>query len=196
MSYLWRELKEKLKDVTQPTARGVSSSPQSIKKSLEKSLWNISFMNAYLCMLLTIKTIRNYFKRSVVWLNLNSVQLTMSHSVKVHLQHALENWVEEGFLHIFFVLNLRDKVHDFKEMLSMLRDFMFQNSRFLFGRTPRSFNSLQSHLGDINLSNCQFKVKLLKYYQNITGHVYDMEIPQTFKTVCVSKMSLVPVPHL
>ena len=48
----------------------------------------------------------------------------------------------------------------------------------------KTFNSLPPYRRDINHSICQFKTELLKYYQIITEHVYNVEIPRTFKTVC------------
>ena len=76
------------------------------KNSLEKSLWNIFFMNAYLCMLLTIKTIRNYFKRCCLmeFKFKFSASLTMWRSLKVHpyiYNTHLKTELQEGFLHIF-----------------------------------------------------------------------------------------------
>ena len=59
----------------------------------------------------------------------------------------------------------------------------FQNS--FYNRTPRIFNSLPSYLRDTNISISQFKTKLLEQYRYVTEHVYDVDIPQTFKTICV-----------
>ncbi len=59
----------------------------------------------------------------------------------------------------------------------------FQNS--FYNRTPRIFNSLPSYLRDTNISISQFKTKLLEHYRYVTEHVYDVDIPQTFKTICV-----------
>ncbi len=59
----------------------------------------------------------------------------------------------------------------------------FQNS--FYCRAPRIFNCLPSHLRKANLSISQFKSYLLAYYQSVTEQVYDIEVPQTFKTVCV-----------
>ena len=38
---------------------------------------------------------------------------------------------------------------------------------------------------EANLSISQFKSYLLAYYQSVTEQVYDVEVPETFKTVCV-----------
>ena len=59
----------------------------------------------------------------------------------------------------------------------------FQNSYYC--RSPTTFNCLPSHLRQSNLSISQFKCGLFKYYQKLVEEVYDIDVPQTFKTVCV-----------
>ena len=58
----------------------------------------------------------------------------------------------------------------------------FQNSYYC--RSPTTFNCLPSHLRQSNLSISQFKCGLFKYYQKLVEEVYDIDVPQTFKTVC------------
>ena len=70
----------------------------------------------------------------------------------------------------------------------------FQNS--FYCRAPRIFNCLPSHLRKANLSISQFKSYLLAYYQSVTEQVYDVEVPQTFKTVCVKCHSCRALPSL
>ena len=59
----------------------------------------------------------------------------------------------------------------------------FQNS-FYCG-VPRIFNCLPPHLRKVNMSISQFKSNLLSHYRSLTELVYDVDVPQTFKTVCV-----------
>ena len=61
----------------------------------------------------------------------------------------------------------------------------FQNS--FYCRVPRIFNCLPPHLRKVNMSISQFKSNLLSHYRSLTElHVvYDVDVPQTFKTVCV-----------
>ena len=59
----------------------------------------------------------------------------------------------------------------------------FQNS--FYCRVPRIFNCLPPHLRKVNMSISQFKSNLLSHYRSLTELVYDVDVPQTFKTVCV-----------
>ena len=77
--------------------------------------------------------------------------------------------------------------NDFPEQitLNILRanTLTFQNS--FYCRAPRIFNCLPPHLRKSNMSISQFKSHLLNHYRSVTELVYDVEVPQTFKTICV-----------
>ena len=59
----------------------------------------------------------------------------------------------------------------------------YQNS--FYNRTPRVINSLPPHIRGTDVTIRQFRKYLLDYYHEMTELVYDIDIPQTFKTVCV-----------
>ena len=70
----------------------------------------------------------------------------------------------------------------------------YQNS--YYNRTPRIFNSLPPNIRGSDVTIGQFKSYLLKYYHKMTKLVYDFEVPQTFKTVCVKCHSCRPLSSL
>lgn len=70
----------------------------------------------------------------------------------------------------------------------------YQNS--FYNRTPRIFNSLPSHTREADVSIGQFKSYLLNYYRTMTEQIYDIDVPQTFKTVCIKCHSCRPLPSL
>ena len=70
----------------------------------------------------------------------------------------------------------------------------YQNS--YYNRTPRIFNSLPPNIRGSDVTIGQFKSYLLKYYHKMTELVYDFEVPQTFKTVCVKCHSCRPLSSL
>ena len=59
----------------------------------------------------------------------------------------------------------------------------YQNS--YHNRDPRVFNSLPLHICGKDVTIRQFRKYLLNYYHGMTELVYDIDVPQTFKTVCV-----------
>ena len=59
----------------------------------------------------------------------------------------------------------------------------FQNS--FYCRTPRVFNRLPSNLRQHTISIGEFKNNLFKYYSQMTQEIYNIDVPQTFKTICV-----------
>ena len=63
-------------------------------------------------------------------------------------------------------------------------------------RTPRIFNSLPPNIRGSDVTIGQFKSYLLKYYHKMTELVYDFEVPQTFKTVCLKCHSCRPLSSL
>ena len=69
----------------------------------------------------------------------------------------------------------------------------FQNSYYC--RSTGTSNSLP-HLRQPSLSISQFKCGVFKYSQNLFEEVYDIDIPQTFKTVCVKCHSCRPLSSL
>ncbi len=52
-------------------------------------------------------------------------------------------------------------------------------------RTPRVFNCLPSNLRQHTISIGEFKNNLFKYYCQMTQKIYSIDVPQTFKTICV-----------
>ena len=67
----------------------------------------------------------------------------------------------------------------------------FQNS--FYCRSSRTFNGLPSVLRQSNLSIDQFKCNLFNHYQKMTEEIYDIGVPQTFKTICVKCHSCRPL---
>ena len=59
----------------------------------------------------------------------------------------------------------------------------FDNS--FYCRAPRIWNSLPAHLRNTDCSVAHFKKDLFNYYLYLTKSVYDVNIPQTFKSVCM-----------
>ena len=59
----------------------------------------------------------------------------------------------------------------------------FQSS--FYCRTPRVFNRLPSNLRQHTISIGEFKNNLFKYYSQMTQEIYNIDVPQTFKTICV-----------
>ena len=70
----------------------------------------------------------------------------------------------------------------------------FQNS--YFNRAPRTYNCLPSYIRDADVAIGQFKSYLLKYYHEMTELIYDINVPQSFKTVCVKCHSCRPLSSL
>ncbi len=68
----------------------------------------------------------------------------------------------------------------------------FQNS--FFNRTPRIYNCLPPREADVTIG--QFQSYLRNYYRSMTEQVYDNNVPQTFKTVCVKCHSCRPLSSL
>ena len=59
----------------------------------------------------------------------------------------------------------------------------FQNS--FYCRAPRTWNTLPSHLRNIDCSVGHFKKELFNHYLYLTKTVYDVDTPQTYKSVCI-----------
>ena len=59
----------------------------------------------------------------------------------------------------------------------------FENS--FYCRAPRIWNSLPAHLRNTDCSVVDFKKDLFNYYLYLTKSVYDVDTPQTFKSVCI-----------
>ena len=72
----------------------------------------------------------------------------------------------------------------------------YQNS--YYNRTPRVFNSLplRIHIRGKDVTIRQFRKYLLNYYHEMTELVYDIDVPQTFKTVCVKCHNCRPLSSL
>jgi hypothetical protein len=64
--------------------------------------------------------------------------------------------------------------------VSRVNTLTFQNS--YFNRVPRTYNCLPSYICDADVTIGQFKSYLLKYYHEMTELIYDMNVPQSFKT--------------
>ena len=67
----------------------------------------------------------------------------------------------------------------------------FQNS--FYCRSSGTFNCLPSVLRQSNLSINQFKCNLFNHYQKMSEEIYDIAVPQTFKTICVKCHSCRPL---
>jgi hypothetical protein len=67
----------------------------------------------------------------------------------------------------------------------------FQNS--FYCRPSRTFNCLPSDLRQSNLSINQFKCNLFKHYQKMSEEIYDIGVPQYFKTICIKCHSCRPL---
>ena len=52
-------------------------------------------------------------------------------------------------------------------------------------RAPRIWNTLPAHLRNTDCSVAHFKKDLFNYYLYLTKSVYDVDTPQTFKSVCI-----------
>ena len=63
-------------------------------------------------------------------------------------------------------------------------------------RAPKVWNSLPPTLRNRNLSIDQFKKNLFSYYANLTKLYFDINLPQTFKTVCVKCHTCRPIASL
>jgi hypothetical protein len=70
----------------------------------------------------------------------------------------------------------------------------FQNS--FYCRSSRTFNCLPSVLRQSNLSINQFKCNLFNHYQKMSEDIYDIGVPQTFRTICVKCHSCRPLSSL
>ena len=52
-------------------------------------------------------------------------------------------------------------------------------------RAPRIWNTLPAHLRNTDCSVAHFKKDFFNYYLYLTKSVYDIDTPQTFKSVCI-----------
>ena len=59
----------------------------------------------------------------------------------------------------------------------------FENS--FYCTTPRIWNTLPAHLRNTDCLVAHFKKDLFNYYLYLTKAVYDVDNPQTFKSVCI-----------
>ena len=59
----------------------------------------------------------------------------------------------------------------------------FENS--FYCRAPRIWNTLPAHLRNTDCSVAHFKKDFFNYYLYLTKSVYDIDTPQTFKSVCI-----------
>ena len=59
----------------------------------------------------------------------------------------------------------------------------FENS--FYCRAPRIWNTLAAHLRNTDCSVANFKKDLFNYYFYLAKSVYDVDTPQTFKSVCI-----------
>jgi hypothetical protein len=75
-----------------------------------------------------------------------------------------------------------------------VNNLTFQNS--YVNRAPRTYNCLPSYMRDADVTIGQFKSYLLKYYHEMTELIYDINVPQSFKTVCVKCHSCRPLSSL
>ena len=70
----------------------------------------------------------------------------------------------------------------------------FQKSYYC--RAPRVWNILPSHLRNCSIPISHFKKELYSYYMNLTSLYFDIDRPQTFKSVCVKCHACRPIPSL
>ena len=70
----------------------------------------------------------------------------------------------------------------------------FQNS--FYCRPSRTFNCLPSVIRQSKLSIHQFKCNLFNHYQKMSEEIYDLDVRQTFKTICVKCHSCRPLSSL
>ena len=102
--------------------------------------------------------------------------LSNDNNIKVKTTHRLKGNSETGKIIL---------------KVPQLNSSTFQNSYYC--RSARTFNCLPSNLRQPNLSIGQFKCGVFQYYQNLVEDVYEIDIPQTFKTVCVKCHSCRPL---
>ena len=83
------------------------------------------------------------------------------------------------------VLNSRCTVSSKDTLLNTIRanTVTFENS--FYCRAPRIWNSLPAHLRNTYYSVAHFNKDLFNYYLYLTKSVYDVNTPQTFKSVCI-----------
>ena len=74
--------------------------------------------------------------------------------------------------------------------------FTFENS--FYCRAPRIWNTLPAHLRNTGCSVEHFKKDLFNYYLHLTivKSVYDVDSPQTFKSVCIKCHTSPPLNNL
>ena len=73
----------------------------------------------------------------------------------------------------------------------------FHNS--FYNRAPRIYNSLPPHIREASVTVGQFKSYLLTYYElyeTMTKEIYNINAPQTFKSICVKCHSCRPLSSL
>ena len=80
--------------------------------------------------------------------------------------------------------------------ISRVNNLTFQNSFYNSYRAPRIYNSLPPHIREASVTVGQFKSYLLSYYEAMTKQIYNINAPQTFKSICVKCHSCRPLSSL
>ena len=78
--------------------------------------------------------------------------------------------------------------------ISRVNTLTFQNS--FYNRAPRIYNSLPPQIREASVTVGQFKSYLLTYYEAMTKQIYNINTPQTFKSICVKCHSCRPLSSL
>ena len=78
--------------------------------------------------------------------------------------------------------------------ISRVNTLTFQNS--FYNRALRIYNSLPPHIREASVTVGQFKSYLLTYYETMTKEIYNINAPQTFKSICVKCHSCRPLSSL
>ena len=60
---------------------------------------------------------------------------------------------------------------------------MYAVRTYFYNRAPRIYNSLPLHIREASVTVGQFKSYLLTYYEAMTKQIYNINAPQTFKSV-------------
>ena len=116
---------------------------------------------------------------------LNLVPLTYWHEY-LDLMFLFKHITEKSDPNIVIKIPTRITRHTFSHskliVVSRSKTVSHQNSFYV--RSARTWNSLPAYI--INCTSVsQFKSNLLNYYFFLTANIYDPDLPQSFKTVCV-----------
>ena len=183
-----------------------------IRCTLYKTLVRSQF--AYSCQVWSPQSVSLILEMEKVQKRATRVILSLPYRSETHYKHRL---LRTGLLPLSYWHEYLDLIYFFKAMLTndqniafksssrvtrseinkgisvniprVINTLTFQNS--YYNRTPRVFNCLPSHIRGSDVNIGQFKSYLLNYYHKMTELVYDIDVPQTFKTICVKCIHVV-----